>query len=226
MMNKMLKTFAQRMGWFSLIMLLMVLTLSSCHSSKKGTKVKEDKTKPTTTITTPTTSTKKPDRQEPDLKKMKIAVGTNFTSKVKVTITQEGKEITTNGNLRMRYGDVIQLTLVDPLVGIAEIGRLELSPDKVLIIDRVNKRYVDTTYEEFSALKSRNIDYNTIQEFFWQEAKKGDKFAYTIPAKKDIKLDLKLSNKGNNANWDAHTTVSGKYTKTDPNKLFGSIIGQ
>jgi hypothetical protein len=210
---------------FSLF-LLVVLALSSCHSSKKGTKVKEDKTKPTTTITTPTTSTKKPDRQEPDLNKMKIAVGTNFTSKVKVTITQEGKEITTNGNLRMRYGDVIQLTLVDPLVGIAEIGRLELSPDKVLIIDRVNKRYVDTTYEEFSALKSRNIDYNTIQEFFWQEAKKGDKFAYTIPAKKDIKLDLKLSNKGNNANWDAHTTVSGKYTKTDPNKLFGSIIGQ
>ena len=211
---------------FSLFTFLLMLTLASCHSSKKAMKDKSDKTKPTTTINTPTTSTKKPDRQEPDLKKMKIAVGTNFTSKVKVTITQEGKEITTNGNLRMRYGDVIQLTLVDPLVGIAEIGRLELSPDKVLIIDRVNKRYVDTTYEEFSALKSRNIDYNTIQEFFWQEAKKGDKFAYTIPAKKDIKLDLKLSNKGNNANWDAHTTVSGKYTKTDPNKLFGSIIGQ
>ena len=213
---------------FSLFTFLLLLMLASCHSSKKATKEKNDKTKPTTTITTPgsTTTTKKsPDKQDPDLNKMKIAVGTNFTSKVKVTITQEGKEITTNGNLRMRYGDVIQLTLVDPLVGIAEIGRLELSPDKVLIIDRVNKRYVDTTYEEFSALKSRNIDYNTIQEFFWQEAKKGDKFAYTIPAKKDIKLDLKLSNKGNNANWDAHTTVSGKYTKTDPNKLFGSIIG-
>ena len=106
---------------------------------------------------------------------MKVAVGTNFTSKVRVTITQEGKDVTTSGNLRMRYGDVIQLTLVDPLLGIAEIGRLELSPDKVLIIDRVNKRYVDTNYEEFSALKSRNIDFNTIQEFFWQEAKKGDK---------------------------------------------------
>ena len=39
MMNKMLKTFAQRMGWFSLITFLLVLTLSSCHSSKKGTKV-------------------------------------------------------------------------------------------------------------------------------------------------------------------------------------------
>lgn len=225
MMNKMLKTFARRMGWFSLFSFLLVLTLASCHSSKKAMKDKSDKTKPTTTITTPTTSTKKPDRQEPDLNKMKVAVGTNFTSKVRVTITQEGKDVTTNGNLRMRYGDVIQLTLVDPVLGIAEIGRLELSPDKVLIIDRVNKRYVDTNYEEFSALKSRNIDFNTIQEFFWQEAKKGDKFAYTIPAKKDIKLDLRLSNKGNNANWETHTTVSGKYTKTDANKLFGSIVG-
>jgi hypothetical protein len=224
-MNKMLKTFAQRMGRFSLFSFLLVLTLASCHSSKKAMKDKSDKTKPTTTITTPTTSTKKPDRQEPDLNKMKVAVGTNFTSKVRVTITQEGKDVTTNGNLRMRYGDVIQLTLVDPVLGIAEIGRLELSPDKVLIIDRVNKRYVDTNYEEFSALKSRNIDFNTIQEFFWQEAKKGDKFAYTIPAKKDIKLDLRLSNKGNNANWEPHTTVSGKYTKTDANKLFGSIVG-
>ena len=211
MMNKMLKTFAQRMGWFSLFSFLLVLTLVSCHSSKKAMKDKSDKTKPTTTITTPTTSTKKPDRQEPDLNKMKVAVGTNFTSKVRVTITQEGKDVTTNGNLRMRYGDVIQLTLVDPVLGIAEIGRLELSPDKVLIIDRVNKRYVDTNYED--------------QEFFWQEAKKGDKFAYTIPAKKDIKLDLRLSNKGNNANWETHTTVSGKYTKTDANKLFGSIVG-
>ena len=225
MMNKMLKTFAQRMGRFSLFSFLLVLTLASCHSSKKAMKDKSDKTKPTTTITTPTTSTKKPDRQDPDLNKMKVAVGTNFTSKVRVTITQEGKDVTTSGNLRMRYGDVVQLTLVDPLLGIAEIGRLELSPDKVLIIDRVNKRYVDTNYEEFSALKSRNIDFNTIQEFFWQEAKKGDKFAYTIPAKKDIKLDLRLSNKGSNANWDAHTAVSGKYTKTDANKLFGSIIG-
>ena len=225
MMNKMFKTFAQRMGWFSLFSFLLVLTLASCHSSKKAMKDKSDKTKPTTTITTPTTSTKKPDRQEPDLNKMKVAVGTNFTSKVRVTITQEGKDVTTNGNLRMRYGDVIQLTLVDPVLGIAEIGRLELSPDKVLIIDRVNKRYVDTNYEEFSALKSRNIDFNTIQEFFWQEAKKGDKFAYTIPAKKDIKLDLRLSNKGNNANWETHTAVSGKYTKTDANKLFGSIVG-
>ena len=216
--------------FFKFSFFLLLLMLASCHSSKKATKDHSDKTKPTTTVSTTTTkttpSTKSPDKQEPDLNKMKIAAGTNFTSKVKVTITQDGKDINTNGNLRMRYGDVIQLTLVDPVLGIAEIGRIELSPNKVLIIDRVNKRYVDTTYEDFSALKSRDIDFNTIQEFFWQESKKGDTFAYTIPAKKDIKLDLKLSNKGSNANWEAHTTVSDRYTKTDANQLFDSMIGK
>ena len=202
------------------LMAVLLLALVSCRSSKKMTK---DKTQPTTTVTTSTKPSK--DKKDPDITKMTIPVGTNFTSKVRVTLVQDGKSTTTNGTLRMRYDDVIQLTLVDPVLGVMEVGRMELSPDNVLIIDRVNKRYVSTTYQEFTALKSRNIDFETIQDFFWKEAKGGDSFTYTIPAKKDIRLDLQLSGKGDSSNWSPHTTVSGKYTKTDANKLFGSIIG-
>ena len=215
---------------FSLFTFLLLLTLASCHSSKKGTKETEDKTKPTTTVTTQTskgekeTKSKKKDKEQESSDKSKIAAGTNFTSRVRVTITQNGKDITTNGTLRMRYDDVIQIALVDPVVGMMEVGRMELSPDNVLIIDRINKRYVSTTYEEFTALKSRNIDFKTIQDFFWKEAKAGDKFSYTIPAKKDIRLDLKLSDKGNSANWSTHTSVSNKYTKTDVNELFQNMV--
>ena len=192
-------------GWG--LTVLVALLLSACHSSKKVTDQQTDKTKPTTTVTT-----------------QPIAAGTNFTSRVRVTIVQNGKDITTNGTLRMRYDDVIQIALVDPVVGMMEVGRMELSPDNVLIIDRINKRYVSTDYEEFTALKSRNIDFKTIQDFFWKEAKGGNEFSYTIPAKKDIRLDLKLSDKGNAANWTAHTTVSGKYDKTDVNELFKSMV--
>lgn len=220
------------------------LMLASCHSSKKAAKDDVDKTKPTTTVVTPstssTTSTKTTPSSTTSTKtvapkdtvsarkdvKVKIADGTNFTSKVRVNITQDGKNISTTGTLRMRYGDVIQLTLVDPVLGIAELGRMELSPDKMLIIDRVNKRYVDTPYSEFNALKSKNIDFATIQDFFWQEAQNSDELSYTIPAKTSIKLDLKLSGKGNASNWTAHTTVSDKYTKTDANKLFSKMVGQ
>ena len=220
---------------FSLFTLLLVLTLASCRSTKGGTKGKNDPTQPTTTVTTPSTgkktskdkgASKKPDKQDPDLSKMQIPVGTNFTSKVKVTLLQDGKDITTTGTLRMRYGEVIQLTLVDPVLGIAEVGRMELSPDNILIIDRLNKRYVSTNYEEFTALKSKDIGFDTIQEFFWKEAQNGDQFSYTIPAKKSLKIDLKLSGKGSASNWSPHTTVSDKYTKTDANQIFGAILGQ
>lgn len=202
-----------------LLFLCIIILLASCRSSKKATSKTDDVTQPTTTITTT------PKDAEDDVPVM-VADGTNFTSKVKVNITQGDKNISTTGTLRMRYGDVIQLTLVDPLIGIAELGRLELSPQKMLIIDRINKRYVDTPYDEFSAFKGNGIDFATIQDFFWKEAQRSDKLSYTIPAKTDIKLDLTLSGKGNASNWSAHTTVSDKYTKTDANKLFSSMVGQ
>ena len=214
----------KRIIYTSRYFLLMALLLMffSCRSSKKGTGKDKDVTQPTQTVVTGNKNVSGKQEQQ----KAKIAAGTNFTSKVRVTLKQENKEITTNGTLRMRYDDVIQITLVDPILGVAEVGRMELSPDNVLVIDRVNKRYVSTTYEEFTELKSRDIDFATIQDFFWQEAQNSDRMSYTVPTRKPIQLDLKLSSKGNQANWNAHTTVSDKYVKTDANKLFSSMIGQ
>ncbi|MBQ6965270.1 MAG: DUF4292 domain-containing protein [Bacteroidaceae bacterium] len=226
-----------------LLFMVAVLTLASCHSSKKAAKEKAARTQATTTIVTQTpegtssatasssgtatvTPSTKKDKQEVDISKMNIPVGTNFTSKVRVTLKQEGKDITTTGTLRMRYDDVIQITLVDPVLGIAEVGRLELSPDKMLLIDRINKRYVETPYSEFDAFKKNNIDFATIQDFFWKEAQNSDAVSYSIPAKSPIQLDLKLSGKGNSSNWSAHTTVSDKYTKTDANRLFSSMMNK
>lgn len=203
----------------------MVLLLASCRSSKKATTDSDQATKPTTTVTTKPSSKKK-DQQAPTVSKQDIAPGTNFTAKIRATITQGDQNISTTGTLRMRYDDVIQITLVDPILGVAEIGRLELSSDSVLVIDRINKRYVSTSYENFAELKNRNIDFPAIQDLFWQEAQNSDHFSYTIPAKKSVTLDLKLSNKGNSSNWSTRSSVSNKYTKTDANTLFGKMIGQ
>lgn len=204
-----------------LLALTALMLLSACRSSRKAVeKNTADITAPTTTVTTPTTT------PGGDFVKPGLVAGTNFTSKVKVTISQDGKDISTSGTLRMRYDDVIQLTLVDPLIGIAEIGRMELSPDRFLIIDRVNKRYVDATYEELGVLQANNLGFDIIQKYFWEQAQGEDHLTYTIPAKTPIQLDLRLSDKGNAANWNAHTTVSNKYTKTDANRLINTLTNQ
>ncbi len=199
--------------------------LASCRSTKTDTDNGEDKTMPVETVNVPTPSKDKKNKEDASAT-TRVVAGTNFTAKVKVRLRQGDKDIATTGSLRMRYDDVIQITLVDPILGIAEVGRLELSPDNALVIDRLNKRYVSTTYEEFSSLKNNNIGFGTIQDFFWQEAQNSDRLSYTIPANRPIQLDLQLSNKSNAANWEAHTTVSSKYVKTDANKLFSNLMAQ
>ena len=204
---------------------LVILALTSCRSSKKAAN-ETPATPDIGTITTPNDNDNATGSQKKDNKKDNIATGTNFTARVKIFITQDKKNVSTTGTLRMRYNDVIQRTLTDPIIGIAEVGRMEISPDNILIIDRINKRYVNTTYEEFGALKDNDITFEAIQALFWEEAQKSDKLSYTIPAKKTIKLDLRLSNKDHNANWTAHSSVSSRYTKTDVNELFRSMLQQ
>ena len=202
-----------------LFLLPVALMLASCRSSKKVTNDEVNTPKiETTTVVNQNTNTKNEATKPSEPKE------TNFTAKVKVTITRGDQNISTNGMLRMRYNDVIQLTLVDPILGITEVGRMELSPDNMLIIDRINKRYVSAGYNEIEALRSKNIDFNAIQALFWEEAEKSNDLSYTIPMKTSIKLDLKLSGKGHSDGWDAHTSVSSKYTKTDADKLFKSLV--
>lgn len=93
----------------------------------------------------------------------------NLVARVRVQMQMGGKSIRTTGSLRMRKDNVIQLSLVDPLVGIAEVGRMEFSKTRVLIIDRINKQYVDVPYSEVPFLRRANIDFNTLQSLFWNE---------------------------------------------------------
>ncbi len=92
-----------------------------------------------------------------------------LTSKVKVKIQVGQKSVSSTGTLRMKKDDVIQLSVVDPVVGIAELGRMEFTPTNVLIIDRFNKQYINVPYDSVSFLKRANIDFNSLQSLFWNE---------------------------------------------------------
>lgn len=93
----------------------------------------------------------------------------NITAKVKVVVDVDGKATSTSGSLKMKRDDVIQISLVDPILGAVELGRIEFTKTNVLIIDRVNKQYIDVPYSSVSFLKKANIDFNSLQSLFWHE---------------------------------------------------------
>ena len=69
--------------------------------------------------------------------------------------------------LRIKKGEVIQLSIA-PLLGI-EVARAEISPDGVLVIDRMNKRYVEVSFAEVKALANADLDFHTLQALFLNE---------------------------------------------------------
>lgn len=140
--------------------LLLLLLLASCGSQKKMIEAPLDG--PTMTLTF------NADNHMKTLVDNRLSVQ-NLTAKIRVRVTLGDRSISTTGTLRMRRNDVIQISLVDPLVGIAEVGRMEFTPTNVLIIDRFNKQYIDVPYHEVSFLQRANVDFNVLQSLFWNE---------------------------------------------------------
>jgi len=80
-----------------------------------------------------------------------------------------GKEnVKVSGELKMKRNNIIQLTL-QALGGLITVGRLELTPEKMMIMDNINKRYVSLPYTDIPFLQENGIDFYTFQSVFWNE---------------------------------------------------------
>ena len=90
------------------------------------------------------------------------------TARMTLELKADGKKSTSvGGSLRIKRGEVIQLSLA-PLLGI-EIGRAEITPEGMLVVDRINKRYVRVSFEELKALSRVDLTYDMLQALFLNE---------------------------------------------------------
>lgn len=165
--------------------LVLIVSTTSCGSSRKGIS-KEDAVSATAAFSPEAflSLVKSNDSREKDL-----------TAKINVTISSGNKSMSTNGTLKMKKDDVIQVSLVDPILGMMEVGRMEFTRNKVLIIDRLNKQYIDVPYEDVDFLKKANIDFNTLQSLFWNEVfepgkKQPDASAFTYKDHEDGNIEI------------------------------------
>ena len=92
----------------------------------------------------------------------------NITGRMSFNIQAGGKDITVPGAIRMRKDEVIRLQLFIPILG-SEIGRIEFTPDYVLIIDRMHKEYIKAGYDEVSFLSKNGISFYSLQSLFWNQ---------------------------------------------------------
>ena len=90
------------------------------------------------------------------------------TAKMSVSLKLNGKNTgKVNGTLRIKRGEVIQMSFT-PFLGI-EVGRAEISPEGLLVIDRMNKRYVQVGFDELKRRTSVDLSYPILEALFLNE---------------------------------------------------------
>lgn len=152
------------------VVLAIPLILVGCGTSKTVTT-----NKPVTTTTTPTSTTK--DNKVDNARAESIAMlkkvvshasdAANLVSSIDFNIKSGSRDITVDGKIYMRRNQVIRIQL-SPM-GLVEVGRLEFTPDTVLIIDRLHKQYVKSSYDKVSFLNDNGIDFYALQSLFWNQ---------------------------------------------------------
>ena len=90
-----------------------------------------------------------------------------ITSKIKFSVEVGNQQMTLTGNLKMKRNDVIRLQLM--AFGFVEAGRLEFTPEYVMIIDRINKQYLKVPYAQLEFMRTNGIDFYMLQALFWTE---------------------------------------------------------
>lgn len=134
------------------------LMLSSCIFHKKA--VKEEAPKP---LTAEELKQKKfVDRVQDNVQTARF-----ITSKVKFSVEVGAQKLTLTGNLKMKRDDVIRLQLM--AFGFVEAGRIEMTKDYVLIMDRINKQYLKAPWMQVDFLRNSGLNFNSMQSLFWNE---------------------------------------------------------
>lgn len=90
-----------------------------------------------------------------------------ISAKMSLNLSTSKNSTRVGGSLRMKRNDVIQISLV--ALGLMEVGRLELTPDYMMLVDRMNHQYVKCDYDEVNFFREAGIDFYTFQSLFWDE---------------------------------------------------------
>ncbi|MDR0542006.1 MAG: DUF4292 domain-containing protein [Dysgonamonadaceae bacterium] len=85
----------------------------------------------------------------------------NLSSNLKLTVRQRkaNKEIAVDAQLRIVKNEAIQMSLRIPVLG-SEVCRILITPDKLLIIDRLNKQYLSENLQDLKTQIAFGFDFD------------------------------------------------------------------
>ena len=160
--------------------LVLAMLLTACASKKNvvrdnGNGITEG-TIPTTTVTGKTSVQGTDNATLLRNVTNSLPASANLVSSIDFTIKTGKKDISVDGKISMRRDQIIRIQL-SPM-GLVEVGRMEFTRDSALIMDRIHKQYLKSSYDQVGFLRDNGIDFYALQALFWNQL--------FVPGEKDL----------------------------------------
>lgn len=150
-----------------------------------------------------------------------------LSSKIQLTVPNKGgSSIALPGTLKMKGGERIQLSVLMPVFR-SEVARIDITPDEVLLVDRMNKRYVRATRADLKEILPKDADFAKLERILFKASLPGEKAELTgkelgIPSME--KARVKLTDFSTSEFELTPTEVSAKYTEVELNDLLKMLL--
>ena len=150
-----------------------------------------------------------------------------LSSKVQLTIPHKDAVFTVNGTMKLKSGERMQISFLMPILR-SEVARIEVTPDDILLVDRMGKRYVQTTRKELKDVLPKKFNFAHLEKLLYAAARPNGKKILTatelgIPSME--KGQIEFSNFSDKAFSISPTGVSAKYKKVELSELMEMLMG-
>lgn len=133
------------------LLLVAVVTLAGCKSSRSAGKG---------TATQPETTPSETKTEE------------YLSSKMGLTIPYKDAVFTVDGTMKMKCGEMIQVSMLMPILR-TEVARVQVTPGELLIVDRVNRRFVRAGNSELRHAVVSGFTYDKLEKILRMMARDG-----------------------------------------------------
>lgn len=85
---------------------------------------------------------------------------------VSLDLSMGSQSVKVSGDLKMKRNEMIQVTLQMLFI---TVGRLEFTPEYMMVMDNINKRFVKLPYADVPFLRDNGVDFYAFQALLWNE---------------------------------------------------------
>lgn len=168
------------------------------------------------------------------------------TAKLNLSLDAGSKKVNLGGNYRLKRDEVIQINLTYTMLFTINVGTMELTPDYMLVVDRMGKRYCRVRYSDVPTLAQAGINFDYLQRVFWGEETKSPTYDLTwsyadwtdlaggqFPGQIQFSARAKsttykatfyLSNLRESADWETHTEISDRYAAVPFDGILNALM--